>query len=203
MCVYPSGVLSPTPIVQLWNSPFFLSGAPFNIATSQLPSSTCQLLSFGWWWSSSIKNSQDKDSCFATGFTNVDVFPTDFYILLLFLGRESVASKNPRNIWGEVLKLKVVGESSVRCLHLDSVKSCYVLLLEVSLTRFFKGLQKLPCSSCTCCHGRLVSSDPDGRWYGILTRDTKLSWFTGSLRLAIISESFFLGDTEILIYKRS
>ena len=110
--------------------------------------------------------------------------------------------RTSRNIWGEVLKSKVVGESSVRCLHLDSVKSCYVSLLEVSLTRFFKGLQKLPCSSCTCCHGRLVSSDPDRRWYGRLTRHTKLSWFTCSLRLEIISESFFLGDTEILIYKR-
>lgn len=115
------------------------SGAPFNIATSQIPSSTCQLLSFGWGNGLPLKTSQEKDSCFVTGFTKVDVFLRFFIYYWCFLGRKSVASKNPRNIWGEVLKLKVVGESSVRCLHLDSVKSCYVSLLDVSLLRFFKA----------------------------------------------------------------
>lgn len=116
------------------------SGAPFNIATSQLRNSTCQLLSFGWGNGLPLKNSQEKDSCFVTGWEQMLMYFYGFCILLvLFLGRKSVTSKNPRNIWGEVLKLKVVGESSARCLHLGSVKSCYVSLLEVSLARFFKA----------------------------------------------------------------
>lgn len=74
------------------------SGAPFNIATSQIPSSTCQLLSFGWGNGLPLKTSQEKDSCFVTGFTKVDVFLRFFIYYWCFLGRKSVASKNPRNI---------------------------------------------------------------------------------------------------------
>ena len=115
------------------------SGAPFNIATSQIPSSTCQLLMRVGEWSSSIKTSREKDSCFVTGLTNVDVFLRFFIYYCCFWVESRWLQRTSRNIWGEVLKLKVVGESSVRCLHLDSVKSCYVSLLEVSLARFFKA----------------------------------------------------------------
>ena len=90
MCVYPSRVLSPTPSVQLWNSPFEVHLSTLRLHSSEIPPASS---SWGWWWSS-IKNSQEKDSCFVTGFTNVDVFLQFFYILLLFLGRKSVTSKN-------------------------------------------------------------------------------------------------------------